>query len=248
MQLNWSTFILEIVNFLVLVWILKRFLYRPVTAALSRRRERIEQQLDEAARLKAEASEMQDRYEGRLASWEREKQEARDRLQQEMHRERQQRFERLEAELAGEREKAAVVDRRRLEDQRGRLQREAHARGARFAASLLRGVAGRDLEARLCELFIEALENIDQARGENLRRSAGEAIVVTSAFALSGNRRQDLEQVLCRILERDVAPAYREDASLLAGLRVTIGAWVLHLNLQDELQGFAELANESPLG
>ena len=38
MQIDWTTFALEIINFLVLVWILKRFLYRPVLDTLARRR------------------------------------------------------------------------------------------------------------------------------------------------------------------------------------------------------------------
>ena len=38
MELNWTTFALEIVNFLALLWILKRFLYRPVLATLAERR------------------------------------------------------------------------------------------------------------------------------------------------------------------------------------------------------------------
>ena len=42
MELSWSTFFLEIINFLVLVWILKRFLYKPVMDVIARRREGIE--------------------------------------------------------------------------------------------------------------------------------------------------------------------------------------------------------------
>lgn len=38
MQIDWTTFVLEIVNFLALVWLLKRFLYTPVLDVLARRR------------------------------------------------------------------------------------------------------------------------------------------------------------------------------------------------------------------
>ena len=38
MELNWTTFSLEIINFLALLWILKRFLYQPVRATLAQRR------------------------------------------------------------------------------------------------------------------------------------------------------------------------------------------------------------------
>ena len=55
MELDWSTFLLEIINFLILVWILKRFLYRPVLEVITRRREQVEKTLHEAHSLRAEA-------------------------------------------------------------------------------------------------------------------------------------------------------------------------------------------------
>ncbi len=49
MELNWTTFALEIVNFLILVWILKRFLYKPVLEAIARRKTAIDKTLSDAA-------------------------------------------------------------------------------------------------------------------------------------------------------------------------------------------------------
>jgi flagellar biosynthesis/type III secretory pathway M-ring protein FliF/YscJ len=48
MQIDWLTVAAQIVNFLVLVWLLQRFLYRPITRAMARREERIETRLSEA--------------------------------------------------------------------------------------------------------------------------------------------------------------------------------------------------------
>ena len=45
MEFNWTTFSFEIINFLILVWILQRFLYKPVTNAIARRKAAIESQL-----------------------------------------------------------------------------------------------------------------------------------------------------------------------------------------------------------
>jgi F-type H+-transporting ATPase subunit b len=41
----------------------------------------------------------------------------------------------------------------------------------------------------------------------------------------------------------DAKVRFEQDAALLAGLRIRIGAWVLGANLRDELQGFVELAH-----
>ena len=47
MQFDWTTFILEMLNFLVLVWILQRLIYRPVLAMLDARQQRLK---DESGR------------------------------------------------------------------------------------------------------------------------------------------------------------------------------------------------------
>ena len=78
MELNWTTVILEIINFLVLVWILKRFLYRPVLQVIEERRARIEATLAEAKEQQEAAERLQPQYENRLAEWQRDKQTARE--------------------------------------------------------------------------------------------------------------------------------------------------------------------------
>lgn len=67
MELNWSTFILEIINFLILIWILKRFFYKPVLEVIARRRAGIEKTLEDAQALHNEAKALQKQYESRLA-------------------------------------------------------------------------------------------------------------------------------------------------------------------------------------
>jgi F-type H+-transporting ATPase subunit b len=57
MQIDWWTLGLQAVNFLVLVWLLQRFLYKPVTRLIERRRHDVDKAFAEAedARRKAEA-------------------------------------------------------------------------------------------------------------------------------------------------------------------------------------------------
>ena len=75
MELNWSTFLLEIINFLVLVWILKHFLYKPILDVIARRRAGIEDRLAKAQQLHDEANTLKTEYENRLVDWEHERQQ-----------------------------------------------------------------------------------------------------------------------------------------------------------------------------
>lgn len=246
MELSWSTFLLEIINFLVLVWILKRFLYRPVLDVIGRRRAGIENQLAEARRLHDEADTLKTEYQNRLAERDRERQQARDALEQELDAERARQMAALQAELAQEREKAQVAESHQRADAAREIEHHALRQGAQFATRLLTQAASPELEARLVRLLLDGLSDLADDWITALRTQWGEppkAIQVTSAFVLPPDRQQMLEKALAGIIGLDIPVEYAQDADLLAGLQITIGAWVLEANLRDELKGFAEFAH-----
>ena len=247
MELSWSTFVLEIINFLVLVWILKRFLYKPVLNVIARRRARIEESLADAEALHTEAERLQEQYEGRLADWDQERQQAREALARELEAERARKMAELQTALDQEREKARVAEARRQVDAMRKIEETALTQGARFATRLLEQASGPDTEARLVELVIAELARLPAERIEALRNSYGktpEAVVVVSAFPLADDRRQRLVQALATVTRPDIPLRFEQNSDLLAGVLITIGTWVLGANLRDELKGFMELAHD----
>lgn len=246
MELNWTTFILEIVNFLILVWILKRFFYRPVLAAVARRRADIEKSMTDAESLRDEAEALRVQYDDRLQAWEKERDSARTTLYQEIEAERGRLRGELQTALAEEKEKAKVREQRRLESALRHYEETALAQGGRFTAALLGRVADARLEERLIDLVLEDLTTQPPEWRRAVRAGAhnGAAdVTVTTAYPLDNERRRRLEEALAALLGEAVEPRYEQNAALLAGLRVTVGPWVLQANLQDELRYFAEQAH-----
>jgi F-type H+-transporting ATPase subunit b len=248
LELNWSTFLLEIINFLVLLWILKHFLYKPVLEVIARRRAGIEAQLSEARDLREEAEHLKAEYEGRLTDWQREQEAARAALGEEIDQERAKRLSALQAALEQERQKAAVAESKRREDERRAIEQRALDQGARFASRVLSLAAGAQLESRLIDLTLEDLRTLPADRVSALRTQwdgKPPRIQVASAFPLPEGRRPDLEQALRDVSGIDTPVEYEVDTRLMAGLRISIGAWVLAANLRDELKGFAEFAHDA---
>jgi F-type H+-transporting ATPase subunit b len=246
-ELNWSTFVLEIINFLVLVWILKHFLYKPVLDVIARRRAGIEKTLADAKAHHEDAEKLQQQYEGRLADWEQERQQARNKLAEEIEAERADKLTKLQAELDQQREKARVAEARRQSDAMRKIEETALEQGARFATRLLEQASGPDTEARLIELVIDQLKQLSDERVAALRNSfvqSVEAIVVVTAYSLADQQCQALQQLLAEIATPDIPLRFEQNSELLAGVRITIGAWILGANLQDELVGFRELAHD----
>ena len=245
MELSWSTFLLEIINFLVLVWILKRFLYKPVLDVIARRRAGIDDRLAEAQRLHDEADTLKAEYENRLADWDHERQQARDALAQEFNEERARQMEVLQTTLAQEREKVQVAESRRRAKAAQEIEHRALQQSAQFAARLFTHAAGPELEARLFDLLVDNLSSLSSDHIAVLSTQWGEppeVITVTSAYPFAEDRRQQLEKTLTEVTGLSVPVNYEQTPDLLAGLRITIGAWVLHANVRDELKAFAEFA------
>ena len=246
MELSWSTFVLEIINFLVLMWLLKHFFYKPVLDVIARRRAEINSDIDNANARQSEAEQLKQQYESRLASWEQERQQARETLAHDIDTERTRLLADVQRSVKQAQEKARVGEDRRRADARQALEQEALAVGARFASRLLEQAAGPEVEARLVDLLIAELTGAagpSQAAVEALTGHQAKHVAVTSAYPLAAEQRQRLEAALRTVTAPGVEITYSQDTDLLAGLSVVIDAWVLAVNLRDELQGFVELAH-----
>lgn len=248
MQIDWTTFALEIVNFLVLVWILKRFLYKPVLETLASRRSGIERTLAQAKETDARAGILNAQFENRLADWEKEKAGARTRLEAELAAERARAVQALAGTLAEERERSEAQEAHRQKELRRDLEARALAQARDFASRLLARLSGPALEARLVEVFIEDFPDLPEDQLAGLRTaSAMQAAraTVSSAFALDETLRARIAAAIDARLGSHLPLEFTEDAKLLAGLRVSVGHTQLNLNLADELSLFAAMANHA---
>ncbi|MCP5367730.1 MAG: hypothetical protein H6907_06225 [Hyphomicrobiales bacterium] len=149
MQADWWTFALQGVNFLVLVWLLWRFLFRPVREVIERRRQ--------------QAQEADARAAGREAAAE----EARRKLEEEraqVARERQALAKEMDAELAAARDGVLDQARRQADDLLAKARRSAREERESALAAARDQVA--DLAADLAGRLLD--EAGPQAPGDGL--------------------------------------------------------------------------------
>jgi F-type H+-transporting ATPase subunit b len=241
-EFDWTTFTLEIVNFLILVWILKRFLYRPILDVIAKRRDGIEKTLADARRIETEAIKVRQQHEQQLAEWEQEKEAARANLLKELAEERERRMAALESGIADERQRRSVLEQRHRRDFEHAAEEQGIAQGAAFSARLLARVASPELEARLYALLLEDLRSLNAEDRRAMAEAAavpGIRLRVQSAFSLDEDDRTGLAHVLAEVTGRTLPVEYRVDPELVAGFQVNVGPWVLHANLRDELKFFS---------
>jgi len=244
-QLDWSTLVLEIVNFLVLVWLLQRFLYKPILSVITKRQLAIEQATQRSQEIETRARDLQAQYEARLQNWERERAQARDALMEELRGERERALGALGESLEQERRKAEVLDERRRLEHSARQERQAIEQGLAFVRRLLAAVSGPEVELKLVQLAIDSLSRLPPARQSALREALSaspEPPTVCTAYPLPPAQREALSHALHRVLDDACELRFREEPGVLAGVRISVGPWVLQANLGEELSLFGAAA------
>ena len=245
MQIDTTSFVLQIVNFVVLVWILHHFLYRPVLAAIDRRRAAVDKTMGDAKSVREEAERLRAKFESRLGEWERERVKARSALETELAAARAKGLADAALAVERERDRLAALQAKREADWKRETEQRALQQATAFAARLLERIANRALDERLLQVFAEDLAAWPPGKLDPLAaaaRAAGGRVSVLSAHALPEAARAQLARTLSERLRIECRAEFSVDEGLLAGVSVAVGPWLLQANLRDELRVFAGAA------
>jgi F-type H+-transporting ATPase subunit b len=245
MQLDWTTFVLEVMNFLVLVWLLQRFFYRPVLAVLDRRQAKVQATKGEADALRRDAEALRTQYETRLADWNAERDIARQQLEQELMEERAKRLDELKRSLSDEEAKSRARGDAESAAREATLNRQAVAHGFAAAAAMLQRLATPHLTTNIVTAFCEDLAVLAEAERATLQQAvnalaAHEVVEISSAHPLGDEARATLSAALSTAAGRRLDIVFREAPELIGGLRAAVGQCRLDASLADELMFFQQ--------
>jgi F-type H+-transporting ATPase subunit b len=240
-ELSWTTFILEAINFLVLVWLLKRLFYAPVKRAITARRAAVQKTLEDAEKARREAGDLKSRYEGRLQEWEQEKERQREEFRNELNDERTRQLKLIETSLKMEREKAEAREQKQAAERRANEEKQAIHQALQFTSRLLGDLASQELEERIVDLTVQHIASGTAGLPTSLGPQSGSspAVTVRSAYPLTEPRRSAPTATLKRRLGDNLPITFNIDQRLLAGVEIAIESYVLRANLRDELEYFS---------
>lgn len=156
--INWGLLIAQIFNVVLLVWLLKMFLYDRVINMLNERTERIQDSLQEADRVRAEFAETKQESDAELA---RARQEAAGILQQAQERGRSQEQE-IVAQARQEADRVRAEAREQAVQERDQLVRDLKNQMAQLVTVTAERVLGEELKSNHDRLIQESLASLDR--------------------------------------------------------------------------------------
>lgn len=238
----------QIVNFLILVGLLKYFLYGPIVSAMDKREEKIRSRLNDAERKKEEA-------ESERSGYERKRKEMED-----------QREKLLEAarDEAEQRRKKLIEDAREAAEDRRRQWREALEREKETFIRELRRMAGEevfhisrrtfaqiadaDVQKQAVSVFLDRMDGLDKEererfltaleKGENRAR-------VKSGFDIDPDEQERIKNRLRSILKEEMTVSFEVDDMLILGVQLSTRGHKISWNIEDYLSDLEEKTREA---
>lgn len=238
MSFSWSTFALQAVNFLVLVWLLRRFLFKPVGVIVAERKAEIARAQAEAEAARQSAEQARKDLEARRSQVEAERQGIIDQARKQLADERSKMIEAARADI--EQQKAAAS--KRLEEERDSLAREVTDRSIQIAIGLAQRLLQQFSAPGLEELSLNrVLDHLDHLAAAERAALVGQfghdggQLVVATAYPLSSEGQSKWRGTLSERLGGHSQIAFVTDKELIAGVELKFPHAVLRFSWRDAL-------------
>ena len=195
MLVDWFTTVAQIINFLILVWLLKRFLYKPILRAMDQREQRMVNALDAANEQRTSAENERMAFEKKSQELEQQKLRILATATEQANEERKRMISAARDEVTG----TEARWREALDHEKNDLCQEFAScmKGEVFAVTrqILSDLAHADLEACIADTFIQRLKSLESDEKCQLVASLGSssAVVIRSAFDLPEKTRRQME-------------------------------------------------------
>lgn len=243
MLIDWFTVGAQIVNFLILVFLLKHFLYGRIIDAMDRREAKIAARLEEAERKRSEAEEETGKY--------RRKNEEFDARKDDMLSDAKKQADDRRNELIEEARKEVDETRRKwqesvLQEKSSFLQELKKRAGAEIyaiARKTLAELSEAGLERQMITVFINRLQELDKKESIGRSESLGgseEKVTVTSAFEIGKKEREKISSAVHRQIGKDAGLSWNVAPELISGIELRAGGKVVTWNLDSYLKSLEE--------
>lgn len=226
MLIDWFTVFAQIVNFLVLVWLMKRYLYKPILDAIDAREQGVSKELANADAKMSEATKEREDFEQKNKVFDAQRQDLFAKVTEEAQAEKQRLFT-LAQEAA---DKVSAQRREALQSEAQRLNLELMRRTQEEVFSIARktlvDLADDSLEARVCEAFSRQLSSLDDGARTSLKaalNSTSQPALLRSAFELTVGQRTSIEAILKENFALESPLRYETKPDLVGGIELSVG-------------------------
>ncbi|MDX1586408.1 MAG: hypothetical protein R3222_06685 [Balneolaceae bacterium] len=244
MNIDWFTLSAQIVNFLILLVLLRKFLYGPVKNVMEKREEKVTSRLQEAQQKLAEANEKRETYRQKLEDLDHKKEQMLSDARAEAEEKRKQ----LEQEARMYVESIQKNWEDSIESEKETFFNELHQQASYNIIELLRklvnSLSGSSLEEVTILKFIEQLRGMEKKERKRALQSAldfGEGkMTVISSFELKEETKKEIKATLKEVFSAELNCEFEISSRIGFGIEMRAEGWKIGWNANIYLEDLKE--------
>jgi len=253
MKIDWFTVVAEIINFLILVWLLRRLLYKPVLNAIDEREKKITAQLQDADAKKADAKKEQDEFRKKNEDFDAQKKSLNDKAIADSNAEREKLIDTARNDANTLRSKLEQASKDAQESQEREIAQKTQEQVLTITRKALTDIASLSLEEQSVNMFIRRLkESKDEEKKQFTEafKSNANTILVQSAFELPEKQQHDINDAVSGILKTNTSLQFKTVPGLISGIELTTNGYKLSWSIKEYLdsleKSIAEKMKDQP--
>lgn len=246
MLIDIFTMIAQIINFLILVFLLKKFLYKPIVNAMEQREQRIALRLEEADNKLKLADQEKEIYQEKQKELEKNREKLLHNIEVEVEEKRKILLANLRQEIELNRTQWLDALEKEKEAFWGLIRQRLSGQIIIVSRQVLRDIANTTLEEQIIKVFIEHLKQLEKGQIDAIRSSAAispqQGAIVVSSFELSQEGVQSLRGAINQILGNGYEGKLecQQSSEIICGAELNIMGNKISWNIKDYLANLEE--------
>lgn len=248
MHIDWFVLFAQIFNFLLLMYLLKRFLYGRILKAMDDREAKIVARFAEAEALKVQANEAAELYEKRNQGLNEKKEQMLNEATLAADAKRKELMEKVRVDVDAVKARWQDMLAREqdafLYDLRQRAAKQLYA----TARKALSDLADVELEERIVDEFIRRVQALDEQKSAQMRqaiRGGSNQVVVQSAFDITEARQAQIAAALKRQITNGFSIRYEREPDIVSGIEMRVNGHKIAWSLNEYLETLVESLTET---
>ena len=230
MKINWFTVIAQVINFLILVWLLKKFLYKPVLEAIDAREKKIVARLEDAKKKKDEAKKEQEDFAEKNKQFDAQKKELMDKAIADANVQK----DKLMADAKAAVDALQTKQQKSLADMQQTLKKDlakkAQEEVFNISRKTLSDLASVSLEEQTAKLFIGRLGELEPEGKKAFVaafKSGSKPVLIQSAFELHKKQQTEIKKAVDEILGKETEFEFKTVPEIISGIELSANGYKL---------------------
>ena len=243
MNINWSTVFFQIINFLIIVWILKKYLFTPVLSSMDKREALIQKRLHDAEKSKKDAEAEQKRLEAKIAELDADKASILADAYKKADAEYATMLKTFNAEMAGKRkafEEQIITEREFLRSSIAELAGTSIVSTVKQALSDL---ANTDIQSAILTGFLENLSSgkVDKIKDFKRYYEKGTPITVRTSFTLDAKDKKNITGAIEKALGAKLKTLdFVIDKDIICGIEISCPPILISYGMNTYISALAQ--------